>query len=297
MADQPGRIVVAGLSKSFGTVRAVDNLSFTVEPGSVTGFLGPNGAGKTTTLRMLLGLVTPDRAAPRRSAGVRTTTSRTRCGRSARCSRRRASTPAAPPATTCGCYAAASGIPDQPGRRGAGPGRPHRRGQAQGTHGYSLGMRQRLGLAFALLGNPRVLLLDEPANGLDPEGIRWLRGFLRALADEGRTVLVSSHLLTEVQQSADRVVILSQGRLVREGSVVELEQGAGVTVVVRSPTPDQLGDALAAAGVTATRSGPDAAAGARAATPPRSGTPRSRPASSCTSCAPSGPTWSSCSSS
>ena len=158
-------------------------------------------------------------------------------------------------------------------------------------------MRQRLGLAFALLGNPRVLLLDEPANGLDPEGIRWLRGFLRALADEGRTVLVSSHLLTEVQQSADRVVILSQGRLVREGSVVELEQGAGVTVVVRSPTLDKLGAALAAAGVTATRSGDGRAAGARAATPPRSGTRRSRPASSCTSCAPSGPTWSSCSSS
>jgi len=151
-------------------------------------------------------------------------------------------------------YAAASGIPDrradevlaQVGLNDAAN---------RKVRTFSLGMRQRLGLAFALLGNPRVLLLDEPANGLDPEGIRWLRGFQRALADEGRTVLVSSHLLTEVQQSADRVVILSQGRLVREGSVVELEAGAGVTVVVRTPTLDKLADALAAAGVTATRSG------------------------------------------
>jgi ABC-2 type transport system ATP-binding protein len=118
---------------------------------------------------------------------------------------------------------------------------------------FSLGMRQRLGLAFALLGNPRVLLLDEPANGLDPEGIRWLRGFLRSLADEGRTVLVSSHLLTEVQQSADRVVILSQGRLIREGSIQELESSAGETVVVRSPQAGTLGAALSAAGAGVSR--------------------------------------------
>jgi ABC-2 type transport system ATP-binding protein len=153
-------------------------------------------------------------------------------------------------------YAAASGIPDsradevlaQVGLTDAA----HRK-----VRGYSLGMRQRLGLAFALLGNPQVLLLDEPANGLDPEGIRWLRGFQRALADEGRTVLVSSHLLTEVQQSADRVVILSQGRLVREGSMDELERGAGETVVVRTPMLDKLASTLAAAGTTVTRTGPD----------------------------------------
>jgi ABC-2 type transport system ATP-binding protein len=154
-------------------------------------------------------------------------------------------------------YAAASGIPDsradevlaQVGLTDAA----HRK-----VRGFSLGMRQRLGLAFALLGNPRVLLLDEPANGLDPEGIRWLRGFQRALADEGRTVLVSSHLLTEVQQSADRVVILSQGRLVREGSMDELERGAGETVVVRSPMLDKLAETLQrAAAATITRSGPD----------------------------------------
>jgi ABC-2 type transport system ATP-binding protein len=255
VADQPGRIVVAGLSKSFGTVRAVDNLSFTVEPGSVTGFLGPNGAGKTTTLRMLLGLVTPTSGAatigglpysriphPMQTVGAVLEASSFHPGRTARNHLR--------------VYAAASGIPDrradevlaQVGLSDAAK---------RKVRTFSLGMRQRLGLAFALLGNPRVLLLDEPANGLDPEGIRWLRGFQRALADEGRTVLVSSHLLTEVQQSADRVVILSQGRLVREGSVAELEQGAGVTVVVRTPTLDKLGNALAGAGVTAIRSGPD----------------------------------------
>ncbi len=255
MADQPGRIVVAGLSKTFGTVRAVDNLSFTVEPGSVTGFLGPNGAGKTTTLRMLLGLVTPTSGTatiggvpygqipqPMRTVGAVLEASSFHPGRTARNHLR--------------VYAAASAIPD------------HRADEVlnqvgltdaanRKVRGFSLGMRQRLGLAFALLGNPRVLLLDEPANGLDPEGIRWLRGFQRSLADEGRTVLVSSHLLTEVQQSADRVVILSQGRLVREGSMEELERGAGETVVASSPTLDKLGNAIASTGAKIVRSGPD----------------------------------------
>jgi ABC-2 type transport system ATP-binding protein len=245
VTDQPGRIVVAGLSKTFGQVRAVDNLSFTVEPGSVTGFLGPNGAGKTTTLRMLLGLVTPNSGHatiggvpyaqivhPMREVGAVLEASSFHPGRSARNHLR--------------VYAAASGIPDaradevlaQVGLTEAA---------RRKARGFSLGMRQRLGLAFALLGNPRVLLLDEPANGLDPEGILWLRGFLRALADEGRTVLVSSHLLSEVQQTADRVVILSQGRLVREGSVAELAAGEGETVVVRSPHIEKLAEALIAA--------------------------------------------------
>ena len=256
MADQPGRIVVSGLSKNFGQVRAVDNLSFTVEPGSVTGFLGPNGAGKTTTLRMLLGLVAPtsgtatiggvryaDIPQPMRTVGAVLESSSFHPGRTARNHLR--------------VYAAASGIPDQRTDEvlaQVGLTEAARRK----TKGYSLGMRQRLGLAFALLGNPRVLLLDEPANGLDPEGIRWLRGFMKALADEGRTVLVSSHLLSEVQQSADRVVILSQGRLVREGSVAELESGAGVTVVVRTPMVDKLAETLGAAGTTVTRTESDA---------------------------------------
>jgi ABC-2 type transport system ATP-binding protein len=255
VADQPGRIVVSGLSKSFGQVRAVDNLSFTVEPGSVTGFLGPNGAGKTTTLRMLLGLVTPtggtatiggvryaDISQPMRTVGAVLEASSFHPGRTARNHLR--------------VYAAASGIPDrradevlaQVGLTDAA---------RRKTKGFSLGMRQRLGLAFALLGNPRVLLLDEPANGLDPEGILWLRGFLRALADDGRTVLVSSHLLSEVQQTADRVVILSQGRLVREGSIQDLEAESGVTVVVRSPQADALADALAQLPAQVDRSGPD----------------------------------------
>jgi ABC-2 type transport system ATP-binding protein len=255
VADQPGRIVVAGLSKSFGTVRAVDDLSFTVEPGSVTGFLGPNGAGKTTTLRMLLGLVTPTSGTatiggvpynhiphPMRTVGAVLEASSFHPGRTARNHLR--------------VYAAASGIPDQRADEVlAQVGLTDAANRK--VRGFSLGMRQRLGLAFALLGNPQVLLLDEPANGLDPEGIRWLRGFQRALADEGRTVLVSSHLLTEVQQSADRVVILSRGRLVREGSMDELERGAGETVVVRTPTLDKLGQTLAAAGAQLTRSGPD----------------------------------------
>jgi ABC-2 type transport system ATP-binding protein len=254
VADQPGRIVVAGLSKSFGTVHAVNDLSFTVEPGSVTGFLGPNGAGKTTTLRMLLGLVTPTSgtatiggvpygqiAHPMRTVGAVLEASSFHPGRTARNHLR--------------VYAAASGIPDhradevlaQVGLTDAAK---------RKVKGFSLGMRQRLGLAFALLGNPQVLLLDEPANGLDPEGIRWLRGFQRSLADEGRTVLVSSHLLTEVQQSADRVVILSQGKLVREGRIDELEASAGESVVVSSPQLDPLGHALANAGGQVTRTGP-----------------------------------------
>ena len=254
MADQPGRIVVSGLSKTFGPVRAVDDLSFTVEPGSVTGFLGPNGAGKTTTLRMLLGLVTPtagsatiggvryaDIPQPMRTVGAVLEASSFHPGRTARNHLR--------------VYAAASGIPDQRADEvlaQVGLTEAARRK----TKGYSLGMRQRLGLAFALLGDPRVLLLDEPANGLDPEGIQWLRGFLRSLADAGRTVLVSSHLLSEVQQTADRVVILSQGRLVREGSIDELEAESGVTVVVRSPQADGLAAALAGP-ADVTRTGPD----------------------------------------
>ncbi len=255
MAEQPGRIVAAGLSKNFGTVRAVDDLSFTVEPGSVTGFLGPNGAGKTTTLRILLGLVTPTAGtatigghryveipSPLQTVGAVLESSSFHPGRTARNHLR--------------VYAAASKIPDaradevlaQVGLTDVA---------RRKTRGFSLGMRQRLGLAFALLGNPRVLLLDEPANGLDPEGILWLRGFLRAMAADGRTVLVSSHLLSEVQQIADRVIILSRGRLVREGSLAELTAGAGETVVVRTPQADVLVAALSGAQAEVTRSGPD----------------------------------------
>jgi ABC-2 type transport system ATP-binding protein len=242
VAEAPGRIVVEDLTKVFrGKVRAVDRLTFAVEPGTVTGFLGPNGAGKTTTLRMLLGLVRP-------TAGTATIGGR----RYAQIDR---------PLTVVGAALESSGF--HPARTGRNhlriqctvAGLPDTRadqllaqvGLAEAARrkvrGYSLGMRQRLALATALVGDPGVLILDEPANGLDPDGIRWLRGFLRHLAGQGRTVLVSSHLLNEVQEFADRVVILDRGRLVRAGSIAELTAGHE-SVIVRSPDPAALASAL-----------------------------------------------------
>jgi ABC-2 type transport system ATP-binding protein len=237
-------IDVAHLSKSFGGVSAVSDLSFTVEPGSVTGFLGPNGAGKTTTLRMLLGLVTPSsgsatfggvdyRALPRplETVGTALEASSFHPGRSARNHLRLYAMAAAIDRGRVDRVLAQVGIAEWADRR---------------VGGYSLGMRQRLGLAFALLGDPRVLVLDEPINGLDPEGIRWIRGFLRELADEGRTVLVSSHLLSEVQQSVDRAVIISRGSLVYDGTLSGLETVA--RVIVDAPDREALREALRAAG-------------------------------------------------
>jgi len=245
-----GRIVATGLTKVFGEVRAVDGLSFSVEPGSVTGFLGPNGAGKTTTLRLILGLATPTAGTgtisglayahlphPGRTVGAVLEATSFHPGRSARNHLR--------------VFCAATGLPDkradevlelvgltQAARYAVG--------------GFSLGMRQRLGLATALLGNPRVLLLDEPANGLDPEGIAWLRGLLRYFADvDKRTVLISSHVLSEVEQTVDREVIIARGRLIYEGRLADLE-GASAGVLVRTPTPDQLVAALARLGVKVT---------------------------------------------
>ena len=253
----PVRVEVRGLSKTFGAVRAVDDLSFTVEPGQVTGFLGPNGAGKTTTLRMALGLITPD-------AGS-TTFNGTRYGDLPEPLRRvgavleTAFHPARSGRNHLRVYCRAAGLPlrradevlDQVGLGPAG---------SRKAGGYSLGMRQRLGLATALLGDPAVLVLDEPANGLDPEGIQWLRGFLRHLASaEGRTVLVSSHLLAEVDQTADRVVIVGAGRLVREGSLAQLRAGADAdgsgTVLVRSPEAGRLAGLLTTDGVPVEPSG------------------------------------------
>ncbi len=237
-------IEIAGLSKTFGSVRAVDNLSFSVKPGVVTGFLGPNGAGKTTTLRMLLGLVRPtagtatfggthysDLEHPLSTVGTALEASSFHPGRSAR--------------NHLSVYALAAGIPakrvnDVLMQVGLAEFMDRRVG------GYSLGMRQRLGLAFALLGDPGVLVLDEPVNGLDPEGIKWIRSFLKQLASEGRTVLVSSHLLSEVQQSVDRVVIISHGALVYEGGLADLESGP--RVLTDSPDRAALESALLAAG-------------------------------------------------
>jgi ABC-2 type transport system ATP-binding protein len=242
-----GRIVVDNLTKVFGSQRAVDSLSFTVEPGSVTGFLGPNGAGKTTTLRMLLGLVAPT-SGDATINGVRYQTL------------------ARPLQTVGAALEAASFHPAHTGLQHlriycAAAGLPARRAEEvlhlvgladagkKKTKGYSMGMRQRLGLAATLLGDPRVLILDEPANGLDPEGIRWLRGFFRHLAGEGRTVLVSSHQLSEVQEVADRAVILNRGKLVRAGTLSELSAGT-TTAVVRGPDLAPLQQALAAAGMS-----------------------------------------------
>ena len=233
-------------------MRAVSDLGFTVEPGSVTGFLGPNGAGKTTTLRMLLGLMQPDAGTatfdgapyaslptPLRTVGAVLETA-FHPGRSGRNHLRVYCRAAGFPLSRADEVLAQVGLTDAGNRRAGG---------------YSLGMRQRLALATALLGDPAVLVLDEPANGLDPEGIQWLRGFLRHLAHEqGRTVLVSSHLLSEVEQTVDRVVIVGAGRLVREGSMEQLRSGAdgAGTVLVRSPEVTRFADLLRAEGTTVT---------------------------------------------
>ncbi len=243
-----GRIEVHDLTKVFGQTRAVDQLSFTVEPGSVTGFLGPNGAGKTTTLRMILGLVRPtagtatisgvpyhDIPHPLQTVGAALEASSFHPARTARNHLR--------------VMTASAGLPDSRADEVlemVGLGADGKRKVRQ----YSLGMRQRLGLAATLLGDPHVLILDEPANGLDPEGIRWLRGFFRHLASQGRTVLVSSHQLNEVQEVADRVVILDRGKLIRSGSIEELTAGSD-SVVVRTPNPDGLFQALTRAGLRA----------------------------------------------
>jgi len=242
-----GRIVSTALTKVFGgRIRAVDHLSFAVEPGSVTGFLGPNGAGKTTTLRMLLGLVKPTSGTstingvpyhrldkPLTVVGAALESSSFHPARSGRNHLR--------------VMCAAAGLPDQRADEVLDLVGLHDAGKRK-VRTYSMGMRQRLALAAALIGNPHVLMLDEPANGLDPEGIVWLRTFFRQLAAQGRTVLVSSHQLNEVQEFADRVVILDHGRLIRSGSIAELTAGTD-TVVVRTPQGQQLADALGRHGV------------------------------------------------
>jgi ABC-2 type transport system ATP-binding protein len=235
------RIDVAGLTKRFGPVTALDDLSFSVRPGVVTGFLGPNGAGKTTTLRCLLGLIAPtegsatidgrlyrDLADPVATVGAALEASSFHPGRSARAHLQVMALAAGVDVGRCDELLAQVGLGEVAGRR---------------VGGFSLGMRQRLALAQALLGDPQVLVLDEPANGLDPAGIAWLRGFLRALAAEGRTVLVSSHVLSEVQQSVDDIVVITRGRLVRQGPLAELEAGTGA-VLVRTPEPGRLRDLL-----------------------------------------------------
>ncbi|MGH2860169.1 MAG: ABC transporter ATP-binding protein [Solirubrobacteraceae bacterium] len=250
-------VLAESLTKRFGEVAAVTDLSFALQAGTITGFLGPNGAGKTTTLRMVLGLAAPT------------------SGRALVFDQPYAELER--PALRVGAVLEATDF--HPGRSG----RDHLRmlGRAvevadsradevlrlvelgdagrRRVKGYSLGMRQRLGLAAALLGDPELLILDEPANGLDPEGVRWLRDFLRRLASEGRTVLVSSHVLAEVAQTVDQVLIISRGRLVIESPLAELTARAGGAVRVRGADSSTLVAALRNADLQVTDSADDGA--------------------------------------
>ena len=235
-------VVCESLTKRFGPVTAVDDLSFDLEPGTITGFLGPNGAGKTTTLRVLLGLAAPTSGRalifgtpydqltdpPRRVGAVLEATD-FHPGRSGRDHLRTLSRAVGLPDARVDEVLGLVELTDAARRR---------------VKGYSLGMRQRLGLAAALLGDPELLVLDEPANGLDPEGVRWLRDFLRAFSADGHTVLISSHVLAEVAQTVDQVLIISHGRLVVESPLEQLTTRVGGAVRVRSPELARLAAAL-----------------------------------------------------
>jgi ABC-2 type transport system ATP-binding protein len=216
-------IEVAGLTKRFGDMVAVRDLSFTVSYGRITGFLGPNGAGKTTTLRAVLGLIRPDAGTaviggcryaelsdPARTVGALLDASAVHPGRSGRDHLRVLATAAGVPASRADALLDSVGLAHAARQR---------------TGGYSLGMRQRLGLATALLGDPAVLILDEPANGLDPQGVRWLRDLLRGLAAQGRAVLISSHVLAEVAQTVDDIVVINGGRCVAQATLSDLAAG------------------------------------------------------------------------
>ncbi|MEV6628395.1 ATP-binding cassette domain-containing protein [Amycolatopsis sp. NPDC051106] len=227
-------IEVRGLTKRYGPDTVVDDLSFTVTPGQVTGFLGPNGAGKSTTMKMILGLAAPTRGTvtvggrryrdlpvPLTEVGALLDAGAVHGGRKAGDHLLALAVSNGLPRRRVGEVLARTGLEGVAGKRAGG---------------FSLGMRQRLGIAAALLGDPRVLIFDEPVNGLDPEGIRWIRDFMRSLAREGRAVLVSSHLMSEMAQTADHLVVIGRGRLVADTAVSELVRGEG-TVLVRTPDP------------------------------------------------------------
>lgn len=243
------------LTKRYGSKLAVDHISFTVRPGSVTGFLGPNGAGKSTTMRMIVGLDRPTHGtvtvngapyaahkAPLREVGALLDAKAVHTGRSAYQHLR--------------AMAATHGI---------GTARVHEVIEMTGlasvakkrVGGFSLGMGQRLGIAAAMLGDPRTLILDEPVNGLDPEGVMWVRQMVRYLADQGRTVFLSSHLMSEMALTADQLVVIGRGRIIATGSVSELiDSTRGVTVRVRSPRAGELAELLRGESVTITTSEP-----------------------------------------
>ena len=242
-------IRVEHLTKKYGAFTAVDDISFTAHPGRVTGFLGPNGAGKSTAMRMMVGLTRPtagdvttggrhyhELANPGLEIGVLLDASAQHAGRTGRevltVAQRTMGLPRARVADMLDLVGLTE---EEAGRR---------------VRDYSLGMRQRLGIAAALIGDPRVLVLDEPANGLDPAGIRWMRDLLRGFADRGGTVLLSSHLLHEIEALADDLVVIGRGRIVAQGSQSELLAGAGT--VVRTPEVDALARALDGAGIGTT---------------------------------------------
>jgi ABC-2 type transport system ATP-binding protein len=244
-------IEVRGLTKRYGDKVAVDDLSFSVEPGKVTGFLGPNGAGKTTTMRCILGLDYPDAgtitvdgmpfqdlAYPMREVGALLDPKAVHGGRSAY--------------NHLLCLAQTNNLPrrrvneslELVGLSGVARKR---------SKGFSLGMSQRLGIAATLLGDPRILMFDEPVNGLDPEGILWIRNLMKALATEGRTVFVSSHLMSEMESTADHLIVVGRGKLIADCSMSEfIAQSSGAAVRVRTPSPDELELAIAAEGGSAT---------------------------------------------
>lgn len=248
-------ISVRGLTKRFGDITAVNDLSFEVMHGTITGFIGPNGAGKTTTLRMLLGLVHPTAGTglvdgspyqrldrPAFTVGAALEATGFHPGRTARNHLRILAHPNRIPTGRVDEVLEEVELADAARRR---------------VGGFSLGMRQRLMLAGALLGDPRILVLDEPTNGLDPAGVHWLREFLRARADAGGTILVSSHLLAELALSADAVVIIKDGRLVTQGTVEELRRHTGSWVRVRTPQANELFAMLSSRGFRAELSSPD----------------------------------------
>jgi len=248
-------IEVHDLTKRFGALTAVDHLSFEVDAGMVVGFLGPNGAGKTTTLRMLLGLVEPTEGSaticgrpyqelpdPLHRVGAVLEASSAYPGRTARNHLRIHALAGQVPSTRVDEVLDLVGLTSAARRR---------------VGEFSLGMRQRLGLATALLCDPEILILDEPANGLDPEGVRWLRDLLHGLAGEGRTVLVSSHILAEVAHTVDSVVILSSGHLVAQSTLDELTTRAQHKVRIRTPMAERLQSLLASQGATAVLVAPD----------------------------------------
>ena len=232
-------IEVRGLTKRYGDTLAVDDLTFEVRPGVVTGFLGPNGAGKSTTMRMILGLDHPTAGQaliagrtyrmidePLRHVGALLEADALHPGRSARNHLRIAARSNGIPMSRVDEILEQVGLASVAGRR---------------VKSYSLGMRQRLGIATALLGDPEVLLFDEPVNGLDVDGVRWVRHLVRDLAAEGRTVLVSSHLLSEMQQTADHLLVIGRGQLIADASTSEVLAGSGVQRVrVRTSDPDAL---------------------------------------------------------